>query len=61
MHGNTGVKPPFSGNRSHLRISRLTMEYIDATPERQAHIDQEVEALISGKIGVLTNADHTHS
>lgn len=53
MHGTTSASPPAKGNVSHLRISRLTMEYIDATPERRAQIDAEVEALISGKIGVL--------
>lgn len=55
MHGNSGASPPATGNLSHLRISRLTTEYIDATPERQAQIDAEVEALISGKIGVLSS------
>ncbi|MEO9823725.1 MAG: hypothetical protein ABJF50_04805 [Paracoccaceae bacterium] len=59
MHGNAGSKLLSSGNVNHQRISRLTMEYINATPERQTQIDQEVEALISGKVDVLASADHT--
>lgn len=53
MHGNSGASQPATGNVTHLRIARLTLEYIDATPKRQAQIDAEVEALISGKVSVI--------
>lgn len=59
MHGNTSASLPVSGNISHLRISRLTMEYIDATPERQAQIDAEIDALISGQVRVLGTRSQT--
>ena len=53
MHGTTGQNPPRSTNVIHQRISSLTLEYIDASPERQSQIDQEVEALIDGKVSVF--------
>ena len=31
------------------RLARLSLEYIDATPERQKQINAEFDALLSGK------------
>ena len=49
----TTAPQPTSGNPSHLRMARLTAEYIDATPERQAKIDAEVQGMLDGKVESL--------
>ena len=52
MHGKA-TPPPTPSNPIHHRISRLSLEFIDASSERQDEISLEIEALIAGNVTVM--------
>lgn len=53
MHGR--ATPPLKRalNPVHQRIARLSMEFIDATPERREQIGAEISAMLDGKLDVI--------